>query len=211
MNELIGTLIGFVLTLLIFSYVLGDNPLYRLAVHLLVGVSAAYAAVLLVRQVLQPVYVQIRQDPTSTASLLWLIPVFMGFLLVLRGLRAGVWFGNLSVAFLVGVGAAVALMGAIVGTLWPQVTAVSDSPVSDLLTAVLTVCVVLSFRFTGKPQADGQWHPPVWQRFINQVGQAVIMITFGILFANILSSSLTLLTERIYYYLTQLQTLLLSG
>ena len=45
MNEFIGLIVGFILTLLVFSYLLGDNPLYRIAIHLLVGTSAAYAAV----------------------------------------------------------------------------------------------------------------------------------------------------------------------
>ena len=41
MNESIGLILGFILTLCVYSYVLGDNPLFRVASHLLVGVSAA--------------------------------------------------------------------------------------------------------------------------------------------------------------------------
>lgn len=208
MSDTTGILIGFVLTLLIFSYLLGDNPLYRLAVHVLVGVSAAYAAVIVLRDVLQPVYRQISADPTATSSVLWLIPIFLAFLLALRGLQAGAWFGSLSLAFLVGVGAAVALVGAITGTLLPQVTAVSNTAITGLITAVLTISVLLSFRFTGQAGEDGEWHPPLWQRIINQIGHAVLMITFGVLFANVLNTSLVLLTEHVSFYLTELTPLL---
>ena len=37
--------ISFLFTLLIFSYVLGDNPLFRVAVYIFIGVSAGYIAV----------------------------------------------------------------------------------------------------------------------------------------------------------------------
>ena len=35
--QALGVALGFVLTLMIYSYLLGDNPLYRLAVHVMVG------------------------------------------------------------------------------------------------------------------------------------------------------------------------------
>ena len=59
MNDTLGLVIGFILTLLIYSYVIGDNPAYRLAVHILVGVSAAYAAVLVLRQAILPIVAQL--------------------------------------------------------------------------------------------------------------------------------------------------------
>jgi len=43
-----------VLTLLVFSYVLGDNVLYRIAVHVLVGAAAAYIAIVATEGVLYP-------------------------------------------------------------------------------------------------------------------------------------------------------------
>ena len=43
-----------VLTLMIFSYLLGDNPLYRLALHIFVGVSVAYLFVLALQAVIIP-------------------------------------------------------------------------------------------------------------------------------------------------------------
>ena len=41
--ETIGLITGTGLTLLVFSYVLGDNPLYRLALHLFIGALVGYS------------------------------------------------------------------------------------------------------------------------------------------------------------------------
>jgi len=50
----IWTAVGFLLTVCVLSYLFGDNPLFRLATSLFVGVAAGYAAVLLIYQVLLP-------------------------------------------------------------------------------------------------------------------------------------------------------------
>ena len=52
--ELISGAIGFLLTLLIFSYLIGDNPLFRSAVYIFIGVSSGYAAVVVWHNVLLP-------------------------------------------------------------------------------------------------------------------------------------------------------------
>ena len=52
--EVLWLFISFVLTLLIFSYIFGDNPLFRLATYAFVGVSAGYLLVTILQQVLWP-------------------------------------------------------------------------------------------------------------------------------------------------------------
>ena len=202
MNELTGMIIGFVLTLFVFSYILGDNPLYRLAVHMLVGVSAGYAAVVVVSDVILPIYEQIRTNPTSTESLLWLIPILLAIVLMLKRLPAlSLWLGNTPIAYLVGIGASVALIGAIMGTLIPQVTAVGNTnqltAIETILVALFTVSTLLTFQFTGRRRENGEWAMPIWLKSLTLLGRAVIMVTFGALFAGVLATSLMLLTERI--------------
>ena len=43
--DLAGTILGFFLTLMVFSYVFGDNGLFRAAIYIFVGVASGYAAV----------------------------------------------------------------------------------------------------------------------------------------------------------------------
>ena len=40
--DVIGAFVGFVLTLLVFSYIFGDNVLFRIAMHIFIGVAAGY-------------------------------------------------------------------------------------------------------------------------------------------------------------------------
>jgi hypothetical protein len=193
--DLIGLLVGLVLTLFIYSYILGDNPLYRLAVHTLVGVSAAYAAVVVTRQLLFPLWARLRQEPTNVANL-WLVPILL--LILLFVLKR--WTGNGAVAFLIAVGSAVALVGAVQGTLLPQITAVPNNPLfagHGLVTAVLTICTLLTFQFTRRSSRS----EPRWQRTLSGIGRAVLMITFAALFTATLNTSLLLLADRLNYLL----------
>ncbi|MCA9897640.1 MAG: hypothetical protein KC433_05585 [Anaerolineales bacterium] len=206
MIELAGLLIGLLLTLFIYSYLIGDNPLYRISVHLLVGVSAAYAVVVVVQQIITPLWQQIQADPTSPDSLIWLVPVLFMLMLLARRLPSVSWLGNTTLALLVGVGAAVALLGSLTGTLWPQIVNVQPAtPLQGIVIAILTVCTLLAFQFTAlRPRSGGVWQPAMWQRGVTAVGRIVLTITFGALFATLLSTGLILLAERLNYFITEL-------
>ncbi len=204
MSVELGVLIGFVLTLFIYSYLVRDNPLYRIATHVLVGVSAGYAAVIVLRQVIFPVIGQIRQDPVRPTSLAWLLPLLLGILLLARRAPGVSLITRGTLGALVGIGAAVALTGAISGTLWPQVTTGnSDDPWMGLLVAILTVCTLISFQFTGRINDQHEWVRPAWQRVPAMIGRVVLSITFGALFAAVVSTSLILLVDRVDFYLNQ--------
>lgn len=203
-SELIGLIVGLALTLFIYSYILGDNPLYRLAVHILVGVSAAYAAVVVTRQVILPVLGRLRDNPTDPAHL-WLAPVVLLLLLFMTKR----WTGNSLVAYLMAVGAAVALVGAVQGTLLPQITAVPRTPLfvgQTLITAVLTICTLLTFQFTRPIKG----HEPRWQQHLQTVGRVVLTITFAVLFVAALNTSLLLLADRLVFLLRDVPSQLIG-
>ncbi|MBD3163243.1 MAG: hypothetical protein GF346_12265, partial [Candidatus Eisenbacteria bacterium] len=70
-----------ILTLAIFSFLLGDNPLYKFAERLWVGVSTGYWTMLLYHQgfndkVILPIFEQ--------GKLYYLIPVVLGLLMWFR-------------------------------------------------------------------------------------------------------------------------------
>ncbi len=212
MNDTIGLIIGFALTLMIFSYVIGDNPFFRLGVNILVGVSGGYAGIVVLDKVILPVFALWWSDPLSVDSLLWLVPILLAFLLILQRLPGFAWLGDNALALLIGVGSAVALVGAITGTLLPQILNFGDNLnfnlIEGIVVAILTGCTLLTFYFTGKKTESGEWKRPLWLRSITPIGQTVLMITFGFLFATIISTSLVLLTQRIDFYFTKLMQLL---
>jgi hypothetical protein len=218
----IGILLGFVLTCMIYSYLLGDNPLYRLAIHILVGVGVGYAFVIVVHgviypQLIQPLIRSIAGDPSPTSTivlpLLWVLVVLLLFKLFPRTAP----LGNLTMGFVMGVGAAVAVGGAVLGTLIPQIdaTAVSLLPGSapsilpgmSSLSNVLAVLVVIAgtitsllyFHFNAVPVSEDEVERPTWVRVSALVGQGFLMIAFGSLYAGALVASLSLLTERLKF------------
>jgi hypothetical protein len=206
--DTIGLFVGLFLTLCIYSYLfIGNRFPYRLAIHILVGAGAAYAVVIVVQQVFEPVYHTITENPGPADSIYLLVPILLALFLLLRRLRATSWIGNTTLALLVGVGAAVAFLGALTGTLWPQLTgtyADTSEPLRGIIIAVLAALTLLSFQFTSF-RASGAWERVVWQRGIVWAGKAILMITFGALFAAVLNTSFVLLADRIYFYMQALK------
>jgi hypothetical protein len=204
LGQLLG---GLILTLFIYSYLWKDNWLYRLAVHILVGVSAGYAAIVVLGEVVLPQLEKIQQEPASTESLLWLVPVALSLLLLFKLVPRIAPLANSTVAALVGVGAAVSLVGAIAGTLIPQIINVTTNPTWLVIPASLSTVLALSyFHFTGRSTPEGMAPPHPAQRWAAVAGQVILTITFAALFAGVMSTSLVLLVERIQYFISNFST-----
>jgi hypothetical protein len=104
------------------------------------------------------------------------------------------------------VGAAVALVGAIIGTLIPQIMNVQQQPAWLAIPASLATILALAyFRFTGRATAEGVAPPHPAQRWAALAGQVILTITFAALFAGVMSTSLVLLAERIQFFISGFQ------
>lgn len=213
MINLIGIVIGAVLTLCIYSYLAGDNPLYKIAVHILVGVSAGYAGVIVVQNVLMPIFREMQSNPNNVNGFVWYVPLFFSFLLLLQRLPSIAWLSKLAVAFMIGIGAAVSLVGAISGTLWPQVTAIGADRYflgQSIVAALLTAVTLASFQFTHRQRRnqDGPVNNSIFMRSVRGAGRVVLTITFGYLFAAALNTSLLVFSDRLGFYIDVLRELI---
>jgi hypothetical protein len=198
-GEFGGILIGFLLTLCVLSFVIKDNPLYRVAVHILVGVSAAFAVVIVFREVFSPVFDALRGDIAGN-GLLWIVPMTLALLLLLKAVPRTSALGNSALAVLMAIGAAVGFVGAIAGTLLPQIVVRYENALLGLLVAALTISVLAYFFFTGRANGDGDTQMPRWHPPIAALGRIVITMTLAGLFAGILNTSLVILTQRVGYF-----------
>ena len=206
--ELISAVVGLILTLMVFSYLIGDNPLFRIAVYLFIGVASGYAATVVWHYVLIP-----RLSQLLTAfNPLSLVPLILGLTLLAKLSPRIVWIGNFAMAVLVGVGAAAAVGGALIGTLMPQAQAAINGfdifsagsgleAASRLFEGAImlggTVFTLASFHFSAGRAADGT---PKRNRIIEGIawiGRIFIAITFGALFAGVYMSALTAMIERL--------------
>src|SRR5215210_2583279 len=117
MNEiLIGSIVAGLLTVMVFSYLLGANPLWRVAQSLLVGVSVGYVTLVLLTNIIAPQMARVLTPAAGApANDRWLaaVPVALGLLLFLRIAYPGAWPASLGLNLVVVVGAALALAGAL--------------------------------------------------------------------------------------------------
>ena len=130
--EFIWTLSGLLLTLIVLSYLFGDHALFRLVSYIFVGCAAGYVAVIVIYQVIIPrLYWPVVQG-TSGERILAFGGLILSALLFTRLLPGLSRAGNIALAYLVGVSAAVIISGAIYGTILPQVNAVTSTMDSGL-------------------------------------------------------------------------------
>lgn len=204
--EDIGLFAGFVLTLMIFSYLLGDNFLYRLAVYVFVGLTAGYIAIVTVESVLIPWFDTTVGSGNAIEAGFGLLPVILGLLLLFKTSSRLGRLGNLGIAFIIGVGVAVALVGAIVGTLIPLAMETADASDSETFDAVLIFIGVASsliyFQYSARRLPTGEVRQTAPIRLIGTVGQGFIIITLGALYAAAIITSLTIFSERVGFLLS---------
>ena len=175
--------------------------------HILVGVSAAFAAVVVVRNVFAPILTTIQGDGESSTGLFWLIPLILALLLLLKAFPRTAWLGNSAMAALIGIGAAVGLVGAVAGTLLPQVAIQFENGWIALVIALLTIVTLAYFFFTGRVALDGRVEMPKWYPVTAYAGRIVITITLASLFAAVVNTSLVLLIQRVAFYSAEITRL----
>jgi hypothetical protein len=222
--ELTGTLVAAILTLFVFSYLLGDNILYRLTEHLFVGVAIGYAVVVafhtvLASKLLLPLAEAVSEGDGARVLLLSL-SLILGLLLLTKPFRGISWLGSISVAFLLGVGAALAIGGALVGTLLPQVEATADMTgyttrygsvlglLSGIVVLVGTIGVLLHFYFGRRQEGPLAGLRNALIKGWGGTGRWFMVVAFAALLATTFVSRLSLLVGRIEFLLESVRGLL---
>ncbi|MAM04568.1 MAG: hypothetical protein CMD06_01235 [Flavobacteriales bacterium] len=107
--DMIGTWLLVLMTLCILSYLFGDNPFYKIAEHIFVGVSAGYVfALTWWDQVwpnlfgrLFPKYVNAGFD----FSPIYIIPLILGIFMLFRLIPSLSWLARIAIAYIVGMAA----------------------------------------------------------------------------------------------------------
>lgn len=209
MTDLLSGLVGFLFTLMILSYVVGDNALFRLAVHVFIGISAGYVTLIVWQQVVvNKLLVPLAQGDWAQRALL-AVPLLMAIFLLTR-LGSNQGFGRWVVAFLVGVGAAAAIAGALTGTLlpltWASINLFSSNASGNLAERVAeglfillgTVFTLAYFQFSVRANAAQTGKRGIFMRVVSFVGEVFLAITFGALFAGVLVASLTAMADRMH-------------
>ena len=211
--DLVGSILGFFLTLMVFSYVFGDNALFRATIHLFIGAVAGYAAVVVWYNVTWPQLILPLILGSQSQRLYVLFPLILSGLLLFKISPRLSRYGSPAVAYLVGVGAAVAIGGAIMGTIFPQTLASINlfdleaaqqsggtqlwSLIQGLLIILGTVSTLAYFHFGARQRLGEAPKRPEWIEILALIGQVFIAITLGVILAGVFTSALTAMIERV--------------
>jgi hypothetical protein len=204
--DLIWTVVGFVLSLMIFSYLIGDNILFRFAASLFIGVSAGYVAVILLFQVVYPRLIYPLLTGTVLERSFTLIPLALSFLLFFKPSRNLSALGGIPFAMLIGAGAAFAIGGAVLGTILPQslstinlfdLTKTGNNILEGAIILVATVTTLMYFYFGAKYENGKPIRRAAWIEAISKVGQVFLFATLGAIYAGVFITAITALVGRI--------------
>ena len=216
LSRSLGIWITAFLTLCVFSFLYRDNPFYKFSEAVFVGVSAAYYMVVgfwvvLVPSLLAkiwPAWIQSWAVPGMSPVRdetwwLYLIPLFLGGMLLWRLSPRGAWIARWPLAFIIGSTAGIRLVGFLQADFLSQIRntiepVVVMDPVSQqfqfwasLQQLLLLVCVLSAlvyFFFSIE-------HTGVVGK-VSQFGIWVLMVTFGAAFGYTVMGRIALLAIR---------------
>jgi hypothetical protein len=229
--DLLGTIVAAILTVMVLSYFIKDNFLFRFAVYLFIGAASGYAGSIAWHNVLKPGLI----DPffsqglagilDSSSIMTLIVPWLLVIILLLRISPLTSRYSGLPLALLVGVGAAVVVGGAVTGTLIPQ----TDRAMSNLSPAVVapttgemgfervinvlimlvgTVSTLSYFRFSTRRTPSGRAELSPLMEWVSIVGRLFIAVTFGVMYAGALAATIVILAERLQFLWTAVSSLL---
>lgn len=216
MGDVIGALLGFIFTLFVFSYIVGDNFFFRLTSHIFIGVAAGYVIVVTFYNIIMPQllfpFVDGNQDEKLLAGILLVPSVLLLMKISPRLSRVA----NPVMALLVGIGAAAAIGGATTGTLFPQTTASTNLfqtnniiNASIILIGTLSTLIYFQFYFGRRDHRPSSLSQLV--KVLGGLGKIFIAITFGALFAGVYIAALTAFIERVAFLWAFIKDLLLPS
>ncbi len=194
----IGLLIAGILTLAIYTFLYKDNPIYRVAEHLLIGLSIGYALVIywqttLVDILFRPLFLD--------GKLSLILPLILGLLMFSRFSSRLSWLSRIPIAFMIGAGAGVAIPAMLYARTIKQVSA-SIVPLVDgngfhfeALVVVLGLLSTLAYFYFSRE------HEGVMGKAA-RLGTYFLMIFFGATFGYTVMSRMSTFIGRIDFLLT---------
>jgi hypothetical protein len=206
-ETIIGAWVATGLTLFIFSFLYKDNPLFKLAENLYVGVSVGYTIV----KTYDTVIVHLIWKPiVENGEWALLVPVAIGMLMLTRYVPKAAWLSRYAFAFIVGVGSGLAIprvissyiLKQIEDTVRPLMVMVPGegltftfnllNPASSLNTIIILLgvsSVLFYFFFSVEHTGPG--------KAVARTGILFLMISFGAAFGYTVMARMSLLIGRL--------------
>lgn len=202
--EIFGIWVAALLTLCIYSFLYQDNPFYRFAEHLFVGISVGYGIVLAIHQgfiplAWKPFYEAVTGG--SLSGLVKLIPIGFGLLFFARLSPRHTWLIRYPIAVLIGFGTGVAIPNVLRASIFEQTRGtiepfaamhagtLSGGEIFGAILMVIGVICTLTYFFFSLEHRGAVGG-------LSKVGIAFLMIGFGSAFGNTVMGRVALLIQR---------------
>jgi len=190
--------IGAFLTLMIFSFLYKDNPFYKFAEHLFVGVANGYYIAFYWHNALRPNLF----EPLSAGNIIYAIPLLLGLMYFARFIPKVSWLVRIPIGFMIGWGAGLSIpayfqafvLKQLEGTIViPQTFVNTTEGIWALVILIGVVCTLVYFYFS--KEHKGILKPTA------RIGIIFIMIGFGASFGYTVMARVSLLIGRIQFLL----------
>jgi hypothetical protein len=194
MTAVLGIWIAAFLTLCIFSFLYKDNPFYRFAEHLFIGISAGYWLCRYYRNIFLPnLYTPLFEQ----GQLLYVVPFALGIMMLMRLSKRMSWISRWPLAVIVGTTSGYFLVTYLQSNGLEQVRA-TLVPLNSFSNIVLVVGVLsgLVYFFFSKAHRG-----PFGS--VARVGVYFLMIAFGASFGYTVMARISLLFGRMYFLLSE--------
>lgn len=199
--ERLGIWIGALMTFAILSFLYKDNPLYKVAEQIFVGLSAGYWFVYTIYNIVIPnLFVPLKTDFSS--NFLLIIPAVFGIFMLLRIFPKLDWLSRFPMAMMIGTSAGIGMLTYTKSDILKQLTATMMNPFAEsnwvvflgkLLLVFGTVTGVIYFFFSAR-------HKGVVGTF-SRIGVYFLMISFGGAFGYTAMARISLLIGRLQFLL----------
>lgn len=201
MYDTIGIWVGAFFTLAIYSFLYKENPVYRFAEHLVVGISLGYTMVLIYNTVILP---KLLEPLFAGNHWILIIPGLLGLLYITRFIPSIAWLSRYPIAFIMGTGMGIGFPLTMKAYVLRQLEAAmvplyaSGMPWHEVLGNIVMIfgtLAALIYFFFSKP------HKGLFFGTGSKVGIWVIMLGFGATFGFTVMGRISLLIGRIQYLL----------
>mgnify|MGYP001393816759 FL=1 len=199
--EGLGVVVAAGLTLALYSFLYKDNPFFKMAENLFVGVAAAYVfGQYWYPTIYGEIWVRLSglsKGPGVSGDAWLLAPTLLGLLMLTRFSQRFSWLSRLSFAFFVGLGAGLTIPRTISSFILAQIEA-TIQPLSwslagfNLLVILVGVVSVLIYFFFSMEHKGAVGK-------VSRLGIAFLMISFGASFGYTIMARLSLLIGRISF------------
>jgi len=177
------------LTLAMYSFLAGDNPFYKFAEHLLVGLTIGYTLVVTLKSVIWPQAIL----PVTQGQFQAIGPLLLGGLILLRPFRRWAGWSRISLALVVGGGAGVAIPAMLKARVLDQMAATVTGATTwgGWIILIGVLATLTYFVFTRAHR--GAWGTSA------RLGRYFMMVFFGATFAYTVMSRVALLIGRLEF------------